>query len=263
MSQDSILVDKTGGVARITLNRPEVLNSFDTAMSARLQAVLSELEADRTIRALYLTGAGRAFCAGQDLAEACPKDGPPMEDFAAHVRKVYNPIVLRLKNLPKPIVCGVNGVAAGAGASLAFACDLVVASEEASFLQAFIKIGLVPDTGASWILPRLTGVAHAAALMMLGDKLPAPRALELGMIYKVAPLEALETVAMGLATQLAGQPTYALGLIKRMLNASANNTLEQQLELEADYQGRAGRSLDYAEGVKAFLDKRKPSFTGA
>lgn len=263
MAENSILVEKRGGVGRITLNRPDVLNSFDAAMSLRLQEVLAELEADREVRALYLTGAGRAFCAGQDLAEACPKDRPPMQDFAAHVRAVYNPIVLRLRNLPKPVVCGVNGVAAGAGASLAFACDLVVASEEASFLQAFIKIGLVPDTGASWILPRLTGTAHAAALMMLGEKLPAPRALELGMIYKVCPLEALETVGMGLATQLAAQPTYAIGLIKRMLNASASNTLEQQLELEADYQGRAGKSLDYAEGVKAFFDKRKPSFTGA
>jgi len=263
MAQDSILFEKQGGVARITLNRPDVLNSFDAAMSRRLQAVLAEVAADREIRALYLTGTGRAFCAGQDLAEACPKDGPPLADFAAHVRQVYNPIVISLRNLPKPVVCGVNGVAAGAGASLAFACDLVVASEEAAFLQAFIKIGLVPDTGASWILPRLTGTAHAAALMMLGEKLPAPRAFELGMIYKVCPLEALETVGMGLATQLAGQPTYALGLIKKLLNASANNTLEQQLELEADYQGRAGRSLDYAEGVKAFLDKRKPSFTGA
>lgn len=263
MAQDSILLEKVGGVARVTLNRPDVLNSFDTAMSQRLQHVLADLAADAGIRAVYLTGAGRAFCAGQDLAEACPKDGPPLADFAAHVRTVYNPIVLAMRNLPKPVVCGVNGVAAGAGASLAFACDLVVASEEASFLQAFIKIGLVPDTGASWILPRLTGMAHAAALMMLGEKLPAARALELGMIYKVSPLEALETVGMGLATQLAGQPTYALGLIKKMLNASANNTLEQQLELEADYQGRAGRSLDYGEGVKAFLDKRKPSFTGA
>jgi 2-(1,2-epoxy-1,2-dihydrophenyl)acetyl-CoA isomerase len=263
MAQSSILLERKGGVARITLNRPDVLNSFNTDMSARLQEVLAELAADRAVRALYLTGAGRAFCAGQDLAEASPKDGPPLADFAAHVRKVYNPIVLALRNLPLPVVCGVNGVAAGAGASIALACDVVVASETASFLQAFIKIGLVPDTGATWLLPRLSGTAQAAALMMLGEKLTAAQALELGMIYKVFPPESLDTEGMALATHLSPQPTYALGLIKKMLNASAHNTLEQQLELEADFQGRAGSSLDYVEGVKAFLDKRKPSFTGA
>jgi 2-(1,2-epoxy-1,2-dihydrophenyl)acetyl-CoA isomerase len=251
------------GVAKITLNRPDVLNSFNAAMSERLQRVLRDIASDPSVRAVHLTGAGRAFCGGQDLAEAYPKEGKPLEDLAEHVRKVYNPIVLALRGLPKPVVCAVNGVAAGAGASLAFACDIVVAAEEASFVQAFIKIGLVPDTGSTWLLPRLAGWAQAAALTMLGEKLPAARALELGMIYKVCPAAGLETTSLGLAAHLAGQPTYALGLIKEMLNASADNSLEAQLRLEAEYQGKAGKSADYREGVSAFLAKRKPSFTGA
>ena len=263
MSQDSILFEQQDGVARITLNRPDVLNSFNTAMSQRLNGVLAEVAGNPALRAVYLTGAGRAFCAGQDLAEAAPKDGKPLEDFAGHVRRVYNPLVLALRSLPKPVVCGVNGVAAGAGASLAFACDIVIAAEEASFIQAFIKIGLVPDTGASWILPRLVGHAQAAALMMLGDKLPVSRAKELGMIYQSCPLAQLEEVGFGLAARLATQPTYALALIKQMLNASATNTLEQQLEMEAIYQGKAAASADYRAGVSAFLAKQTPTFTGA
>lgn len=263
MSQDSILFEPRDGVAHITLNRPGVLNSFDFPMAARMQEILADVAADRSLRSVYLTGTGRAFCAGQDLAEACPKDGPQLADFTGHVRKVYNPIVIAIRKLDKPVVCGVNGVAAGAGASLAFACDLVVAAEEACFIQAFIKIGLVPDTGASYFLPRIAGMAQAAALMMLGERLTAPRALELGMIYKVCTLEQLDTVGPGLATLLAAQPTAALALIKQMLNASLHNTLEQQLEMEAQYQGKAAATADYREGVSAFLDKRKPSFTGS
>lgn len=262
MSDDSILFEPRDGVAHITLNRPGVLNSFDTAMSARLQQVLADVAADRDLRSVYLTGAGRAFCAGQDLAEAAPKDGLRMTDFAGHVRKVYNPLVVAIRNLEKPVICGVNGVAAGAGASLALACDIVLAAEEACFIQAFIKIGLVPDTGATYFVPRIAGMAQAAALMMLGDRLPAPRALELGMIYKVCTLEQLETVGTGLADQLATQPTAALAMIKQMLNASLHNTLEQQLDMEAEYQGRAAATDDYTEGVSAFLAKRKPSFMG-
>jgi 2-(1,2-epoxy-1,2-dihydrophenyl)acetyl-CoA isomerase len=262
MSEDSILFESRDGVAHITLNRPGVLNSFDRPMSARMQEVLAEVAGDSSLRSVYLTGTGRAFCAGQDLAEAAPKDGPRMTDFAGHVRKVYNPIVVAIRRLEKPVVCGVNGVAAGAGASLALACDLVIAAEEACFIQAFIKIGLVPDTGATYFLPRIAGMAQASAMMMLGERLAAPRALELGMIYKVCTLEQLETVGTGLAAQLATQPTAALAMIKRMLNASLHNTLEQQLEMEAEYQGRAAATADYTEGVSAFLDKRKPSFTG-
>jgi 2-(1,2-epoxy-1,2-dihydrophenyl)acetyl-CoA isomerase len=262
MAVASILYEARQGVARITLNRPDVLNSFDTGMSLSLQQILAEVARDTTLRAVYLTGAGRAFCAGQDLAEAAPSDELGVQDFGAHVRKLYNPLVLALRRLPKPVVCGVNGVAAGAGANLALACDIVIAAEEAAFLQAFVKIGLVPDTGGTWFLPRLVGSAQAAALALLGEKLSAARALELGLIYKVCPAGELEATGYGLATQLATQPTYGLALIKELLNASAHNSLEQQLELEAEYQALAGRSEDYAEGVRAFLEKRKPSFVG-
>lgn len=262
MAAASILYEARQGVARITLNRPDVLNSFDTAMSLSLQQILAEVTRDVTLRAVYLTGAGRAFCAGQDLAEAAPSRGPGVEDFGEHVRKLYNPLVLALRRMPKPVVCGVNGVAAGAGANLALACDIVIAAEEAAFLQAFVKIGLVPDTGGTWSLPRLVGSAQAAALMLLGDKLPAARALQLGLIYQVCPGAELDAAGFGLAAQLATQPTYALSLIKQLLAVSSHNSLEQQLELEAEYQALAGRSEDYAEGVRAFLEKRKPSFVG-
>lgn len=262
MSEASILYEVRDAVARITLNRPKVLNSLDTGMSLALQSILDEVGRDVAIRAVYLTGAGRAFSAGQDLAEAAPAGGKPLEDFAAHVRKVYNPLVLALRRLPKPVVCGVNGVAAGAGANLALAADLVIASEEASFLQAFIRIGLVPDTGGTWILPRLVGRAHATALTMLGEKLTARDARELGLIYQVCPAEELEEAGFGLAQRLATQPTAALAMIKQMLNASAGNSLEQQLEMEAEFQGLAGRTADYTEGVRAFLEKRHPSFLG-
>ena len=262
MTSPSILFETKESVARITLNRPAVLNSFDTAMSLALQDVLAEVGRDTGIRAVYLTGAGRAFCAGQDLAEAAPREGPALADFAAHVRKVYNPLVLALRRMPKPVVCAVNGVAAGAGANLALACDIVIAAEAAAFLQAFVKIGLVPDTGGTWTLPRLVGSAQAAALMLLGERVSAARALELGLIYQVCPLAELEATGFGLAAQLATQPTYALSLIKQLLAVSSHNSLEQQLELEAEYQGLAGRTADYAEGVRAFLEKRPPIFHG-
>lgn len=262
MTQASVLYEARQGVARITLNRPDVLNSFDAAMSLSLQQLLAEVSRDASLRAVFLTGAGRAFCAGQDLAEAAPKEGGGIVDFGARVRNLYNPLVLALRRMPKPVVCAVNGVAAGAGANLALACDIVIAAEEAVFLQAFVKIGLVPDTGGTWSLPRLVGSAQATAMMLLGEKLPAARALELGLIYKMCPLAELDATAFGLAAQLATQATYALSLIKQLLAVSSHNSLEQQLELEAEFQGLAGRSADYDEGVRAFLEKRKPTFTG-
>ena len=262
MTAPSVLLEPVQGVARITLNRPDVLNSFDKAMSKQMLDVLSQVDEDASLRAVYLTGAGRAFCAGQDLAEAVAREGRGVIDFAEHLRRTYNPIVQAIRALKKPVVCGVNGAAAGAGANIAFACDLVVASADAKFIQAFINIGLVPDSGGTYFLPRLVGTAKATALMMLGQPLTATEAQEIGLIYKVVPAGTLEEGGFGLARQLAGQPTYALALIKELLRASLHNTLEQQLELEALTQAMAGKSADYAEGVRAFLEKRKPIFTG-
>ena len=260
MAYQFILLEVDAGVARITLNRPDVLNSIHTAMSGELRDALGRAEREGEIRAVLLTGTGRGFCAGQDLDEVRP--GASSGDFAAHVRAVYNPLVRALRALEKPVVCAVNGVAAGAGANLALACDLVLAAEEASFAQVFAKIGLVPDTGGSFFLPRLVGMARATALTMLAEKITAKQAVEIGLIYRVCPVASLQEEASKLAAHLAAQPTSGLGLTKRLLNAAWANDLDAQLELEADLQGAAGRSADYAEGVAAFLGKRKPVFTG-
>lgn len=249
------------GVAEITLNRPEVLNSFNALMGRELQSALKAAE-DPAIRAVLLTGAGRGFCAGQDLAETqgTPETGPV--DFAEIVRHKYTPIVLGIRQLEKPVVCAVNGVAAGAGANLAFCCDFVLAAESASFIQAFAKIGLVPDTGGTFFLPRLVGMARATALMMLADKLPATQAQAIGLIHRAVPDADLLTDARTLARQLAGQPTRAFAMIKQALNASMTNDLATQLNLEAELQSAAGRTEDHAEGVAAFLAKRAPEFRG-
>lgn len=262
MTAPSILFEPQDGVARITLNRPDVLNSFDKAMAARLQEVLAQVAGDASLRAVYLTGAGRAFCAGQDLAEAVAREGRGVVDFAEHLRRTYNPIVRAIRALPKPVVCGVNGAAAGAGANIALACDLVIASADSKFIQAFINIGLVPDSGGSFFLPRLVGTARATALMMLGQPVGATEAAEMGLIYKVVPPGTLEEGGYQIARQLACQPTAALGLIKKLLNATSHHTLEEQLELEAECQAAAAESSDYTEGVRAFLEKRKPAFVG-
>jgi 2-(1,2-epoxy-1,2-dihydrophenyl)acetyl-CoA isomerase len=258
---DTLLIERGHGVARITLNRPDVLNSFTRAMAREFTAAITDIAGDRDIRAVMLTGAGRGFCAGQDLAEALPKDGE-MPDLGDFVRETWNPVVLAIRNLEKPVVCAVNGTAAGAGANLAFACDIVFAAREVSFIQSFAKIGVIPDTGGTFILPRLVGLQRATALTMLAEKLPAEQAMQWGLIYKVCDAATLLEEADACARHLATQPTRALGLIKRAFNRSLGVDLAGQLAYEEELQREAGRSADYAEGVKAFLEKRKPTFSG-
>lgn len=250
------------GVARLTLQRPEVLNSFNAEMARELCDALATVAGDDTLRAVLLTGAGRAFCAGQDLAEAAPRSDGTLPDLGDFVRRGYNPIVRAIRTLEKPLVCAVNGVAAGAGANLALACDIVIASSQASFIQSFAKIGVIPDSGGTFILPRIVGLQRATALTMLAEKLDAAKALEWGMIYKVVEPEKLLEVAMETASYLATQPTRGLGLIKRGFNRSLGVDLDAQLAYEEDLQREAGRTQDYAEGVRAFLEKRKPRFEG-
>jgi 2-(1,2-epoxy-1,2-dihydrophenyl)acetyl-CoA isomerase len=256
---DLILFEQRDKVGHITLNRPKVYNSFNRPMALHLQEVLDKCAADPTIRAIYLTGAGKAFCAGQDLQEVIAEDGPALTTI---LNEHYNPIVRRLRAIEKPIVCGINGVAAGAGANIAFACDITIAADTVSFIQAFSKIGLIPDSGGTYTLPRLIGWQKASALMMLGEKVKAAEAERLGMIYKVVPAEELQDTAMAVAQQLSEMPTVGLGLTKRALNESLTNTWEEQLTLEDKLQTQAGTTYDYKEGVNAFLEKRAPQFKG-
>ncbi len=261
MDYDFIRYVADQGVATITLSRPDVLNSFNRRMAQEAQQALARARDDASVRALLLTGNGRAFCAGQDLGEATAGE-PGSIDLGDIVRTHYTPMVLAIREMEKPVVCAVNGVAAGAGANLALACDIVIAAEEASFIQSFSKIGLVPDTSGTFFLPRLVGHARATALMFLGDKVHAKRALEWGMIHDVVPGTVLLDTALALARQLAAMPTRAFALTKKALNASWTNDLRAQVALEEDLQRQAGRSHDYAEGVRAFLDKRKPTYSG-
>lgn len=261
MDYDFLRVAIDQGVATVTLCRPDVLNSFNRRMAQELQRALVQAGADDNIRAVLLTGAGRGFCAGQDLAEATGLD-LGSSDLGDIVKSSYTPVVRAIRALEKPVVCAVNGVAAGAGANLALACDIVVAAEEASFIQSFSKIGLVPDTGGSFFLPRIVGPARATALMFLADKVTAKKALEWGMIYDVVPVTVLVDTATALARQLATMPTRGLALTKKLINASLSNDLESQLALEEEMQRQAGQTSDYAEGVRAFLEKRKPTYTG-
>jgi 2-(1,2-epoxy-1,2-dihydrophenyl)acetyl-CoA isomerase len=261
MAYEFVLREVDAGVMTVTMNRPAVLNSCNRQMVAELCDAIGGAGGDQAVRAVVLTGAGRAFCAGQDLAEAVPASGPVPEIGA--IVEGYNALVRAVRAVQKPVVAAVNGTAAGAGANLALACDIVFAAEEASFLQAFIKIGLIPDTGGTFFLPRLVGMARATALMMLGGKVPARQAKEWGMIYEVVPGAELMARVGEFARELARQPTRGLGLIKRALNASLANDLDAQLGLEARLQSEAGRTTDYIEGVRAFQDKRAPAFRGA
>lgn len=261
MEYKSINLTINNSVATIKLNRPEVLNSFNINMGKEVQSALTKCAEDKSIRAVVITGEGRAFCAGQDLAEAAPKD-KPLADLGIILEESYNPIIKQIYELEKPVIAGVNGVAAGAGANIALACDIVLASEKASFVQAFSKIGLVPDSGGTYFLPRLIGWQKAAAVMMLGDKVSAEEAEKMGMIYKVCKEDEFETKLNELASQIAKMPTRGLALTKKALQQSMNNDFYQQLNVEKELQMEAGNTNDYKEGVNAFLEKRKPKFKG-
>lgn len=255
----SILFEIKQYVACITLNRPDKFNSFNREMALNMQARLDECASVHDIRAVYITGAGRAFSAGQDLGELVGENPIGLEVILS---EHYNPIIQKIRNMPKPVVAAVNGVAAGAGANIALACDIVVASESASFIQAFSKIGLIPDSGGTYFLPRLVGFQKASALMMLGEKLSAAEAERIGMIYAYYPEEIFAQESMKIAETLSNMPTKGLALTKHALNYSYDHTLGRQLLLEDEYQQKAAATADYREGVAAFLEKRKPLFTG-
>lgn len=254
-----LITSLTNGVYQITFNRPEVYNSFNKSMALALQKELDYSANNIEVRTVVLTGAGKAFCAGQDLAEATDPNGPDLESI---VREHYNPIILKIRALEKPVIAAVNGVAAGAGANIALACDLTIAQENASFIQAFSKIGLIPDSGGTYFLPRIIGVQKALALMFTGDKITAKEAEALNMIYKCVSVEEFESFVMTLSQKLALMPTRAFGLTKNAVNQSLSNDLINQLDLEEKLQTEAGKTEDFQEGVQAFLDKRKPKFKG-
>jgi 2-(1,2-epoxy-1,2-dihydrophenyl)acetyl-CoA isomerase len=262
MSYRNILFASDGGIARLTLNRPERLNSFNDAMHAELRDALGRVAADATVRVLLLTGAGRGFCAGQDLGDRAVAPGAAPVDLGDSVERNYKPLVLALRALPLPVVCAVNGVAAGAGANLALACDLVLAAKSASFIQPFCKLGLIPDTGGTYFLPRLVGTARAMGLALLGDKLPAEQAAAWGLIWQCVDDAELPAAVDRLLAHLATAPTRGLARTKQALYASPANTLDAQLDLERDFMRELGGSDDYREGVAAFVGKRPPQFRG-
>ncbi|CAN5125446.1 2-(1,2-epoxy-1,2-dihydrophenyl)acetyl-CoA isomerase PaaG [soil metagenome] len=258
-AMSSILFEVKNQIAFITLNRPEKLNAFNREMALLFQQKLDECQQDKNIRCVYITGAGKAFCAGQDLAEVVETDGQEVNKM---LREQYNPIVWKIRTMEKPVVGAINGVAAGAGANMALACDVVVAADSAYFTQAFSKIGLVPDSGGTFILPRFIGWQRASALMMLADKISAEDAAKMGMLYKSYPEDIFISESLKIAEQLAAMPTKSLAYIKHALNFSVSNTFEQQLKIEDVYQQKAVATHDYKEGVKAFLEKRAPEYTG-
>ena len=259
LSEPTVLSNFSDGVVTITLNRPEKLNAFTEGMHGELAHLFDQVEEDRSIRSVLLTGAGRGFCSGQDLNDRTDAENVDLGDS---LDRLYNPLIRRLRKLERPVICAVNGVAAGAGANLALACDIVLAARSANFIQAFVKLGLVPDAGGSFTLPRLVGRARAMGMAMLGDKVSAEQAADWGLIWAVIDDDKLMNEAHSLAGHLAKQPTLGLGMIKRAINASLGNDLDQQLDLERDLQREAGRTKDYREGVSAFLERRSPNFKG-
>jgi len=254
-----LIFEKKDNIAYLTLNRPEKFNSINKPLAMDIQKALDDCQSDENIRCVVLSGNGKAFCAGQDLGEIVDPNGPPLDEI---VSNHYNPIVLKIRSLEKPVVGAINGVAAGAGANIALACDIVIAKESASFLQAFSKIGLIPDSGGTYTLPRLIGQARASALMMLAEKVPASDAQSMGMIYKAVSDDTFEDEVTKTATKLANMPTIGLVYTKQLLNESATNSMSEQLAREHHFQNLAGKTDDYKEGVNAFLEKRKPSFKG-
>lgn len=262
MSYQNILFDVTDGIARLTLNRPDRLNSFNVAMHGEVREVLAGLQTGSQARVLVITGAGRGFCAGQDLGDRAVAPGGAAADLGESIEKYYKPLIMTLRNLPIPVICAVNGVAAGAGANIALACDLVIATRSASFIQAFCKLGLVPDSGGTWFLPRLVGTARAMGLALLGDKLSAEQAAQWGLIWRCVEDAEFAGVVDALARQLAAAPTKGLARTRQAIHESWGRSLEAQLDIERDYQRELGHTADYAEGVAAFTQKRTPEFKG-
>ncbi|MFK8055833.1 MAG: enoyl-CoA hydratase-related protein [Saprospiraceae bacterium] len=254
-----LLHDLSEGILTLTLNRPQSYNAFTRELALALQVQLDEAHTNAAVKVVVLTGSGKAFSAGQDLGELVAEDAPPM---GVILKEHFNPVVQKIRNCSKPVICAVNGVAAGAGANIAIACDIVLASDKSTFIQAFSKIGLIPDSGGTWTLPRIVGWQKASALMLTGDKLSATDAERLGMVYQVIPHDELEAKTSELASRMAAMPTKAFTLTKQALEASVNNTFDQQLKVEDELQGVAAHTHDYGEGVRAFLEKRKPVFKG-
>lgn len=262
MSYNTIEYKVDSGVAVLRLNRPDALNSFTVEMHGEVREVLAAAAQDKAVRAVLITGNGRGFCAGQDLNDRAVAPSESMPDLGESVEKNYNPLIRRITTMEKPVICAVNGVAAGAGANIALACDIVIAARSAKFIESFAKLGLIPDSGGTWHLPRLVGMARAKGLAMLGPKVSAEQALAWGMIWEVVDDDELLDTALGLAKQMATQPTRGFAFTKQAFAASAANSLDQQLDLERDLMRAAGRTHDYQEGVKAFLEKREPQYKG-